>query len=122
MGVNINTSTTVSRRGTSIIRVTVTFSEANNVQGATVTVNGQSKDTDVNGKASFWLDVNKTYDYTVTKGGYESHSSSVIVQESNLTESITLQVSPLEFVTTETGTFTGTITMTTGGATVNYNA
>jgi hypothetical protein len=102
--------------------VTVTFSEGNSVQGATITCNGESKDTDVNGEAQFDVIGNDTYSYTVSKGGYEQYSSSVVVQEANLTESFTLSVSPLEFVTTETGVFTGTVTMAVGGATVNYNA
>jgi hypothetical protein len=102
--------------------VTVTFSENNSIEGATITCNGESQDTDVNGEAVFQLPANTTQSYTVSKGGYEQYSSSVVVQEANLTESFTLLVSPLEFVTTETGVFTGTVTMAVGGATVNYNA
>jgi hypothetical protein len=105
------------------VTVVVTFSESNNVQGATITCNGESQDTDVNGEAQFELYGNKNYNYTITKTGYEDYNGTLIVGSQNFTESITLSDLPeyLDFITTETGAFSGTITMGVGGASVNYN-
>jgi hypothetical protein len=82
--------------------VTVTFSETNDVEGATITINGHSKTTDSNGEAQFNLIEYGDYDYTITKSGYEDYTGTLNVEDSDFTESVTLIPSTADVTITST--------------------
>lgn len=68
---------------------TVTDGE-NAIEGAKITINGETLTTDDKGRATSKL-VYDTYNYTVSKEGYHSVSNELLVYQSGINENITLQ-------------------------------
>src|SRR6056297_2297431 len=60
------------------------------VEGATISINGEELTTDELGMAHIYLHPG-TYDYTVTKSGYQDYSDSVTMSNINVVESVTLE-------------------------------
>ncbi|MFW6145393.1 MAG: T9SS type A sorting domain-containing protein, partial [bacterium] len=71
---------------------TVTFQVTNGgdpVEGAEITINASNLVTDAQGEATIDLP-NETYDYTVTKSGYDDETGTLTVDGSDVTEEVVL--------------------------------
>ena len=93
---------------------------AENIEGATVEVNGESGDTDASGLASFHLPPNDWdgYDYEVSAEGYSNALGNIMVPYQDVEEEVTL---------TEPSIFTVTFSVTDGtdpvqGASIDINS
>ena len=102
----------------------------NPVQGATVTIDGQTLTTDAAGKATLRVENNRTYSYAFSKDGYYPETGTISVGSSEVTKTIaaTKPVTPVTFtLTNNTVTYNGTaqgITVTPSPSapfTVKYN-
>lgn len=71
------------------------------VSGATVNIDGQNLVTDSEGNASTRIKNNKSYNYTVSKNGYNTETGSITVGESAVTQNVDLTV-PVTFTVSDT--------------------
>ena len=69
----------------------ITSPDANGIEGATVSVNGNDLATDSNGVAAIEL-TNGEYDYSVSKEGFEDTTSTLTISSENLTLNLTMDV------------------------------
>lgn len=87
--------------------VTVTFTVEDGsgaVEDATITIDGQTADTDASGKAEFTLDSGTNYYYTVAKTGYATLGGTVTVSNGeDVDESVTIIATSVLTVTVADG-------------------
>lgn len=87
------------------------------VSGATVKIDGQSLVTDSDGNASTRIKNNKSYNYTVSKNGYNTETDSITVGENAVTQNVSLTV-PVTFTVSDT---VKTYNATSQGVSVSAN-
>jgi gliding motility-associated-like protein len=101
---------------THTITITVVDENGDPIEGATVTINGETYTTDENGQVTVTLP-DGTYNYTVVAEGYHNNGGTITVEGDDVDEIVTM--------TTETHTITITVVDENGdpiaGATVTIN-
>jgi len=85
-------------------RVNITVKRGSTpVQGATVSIDGQTLITNVNGLATLRVNNNSSYSYTVTAPGYETATGSVSVGSTAVSKDVPVYI-PVQFTITNTNT------------------
>ena len=69
------------------------YIDEQDIEGATVSFNGQQEETDASGLAVFAGVAAGTYSYTVTCSGYENYTDELTVVDADITEEVTLVIS-----------------------------